>query len=149
MFHTSDQIDQVFHTLLQIVGPSRDVISISTPHPHPVLSKSSNKVLTAIFHPFASSLASHQFWSPNGWVTSSKLASFCESPIFFPVFHHTICQPDSTPHSLQIKSIPHPAPTLVPREAPLPKLRTRGVKMCSHVRNLLNSFLTPSVTSDL
>ena len=82
VFHTSDQIDQVFHTLLQSVGPSRDVISISTPHPHPVPSKSSNKVLAAIFHPFASSLASRQFWSPNEWVTSSKLASFCESPIF-------------------------------------------------------------------
>ena len=26
--------------------------------------------------------------------------------------------------------------------------QTRGVKMCSHVRNFLNSFLTPSVTSD-
>ena len=67
----------------------------------------------------------------------------------FPVFHHTICQPDSTPPPPQIKSIPCPAPTLVPREAPLPKLQTRGVKMCSHIRNLLNSFLTPSVTSDL
>ena len=47
MFHTSDQIDQVFHTLLQIIGPSRDVIS--TPHPrsmspapYPVPSKSFN-----------------------------------------------------------------------------------------------------------
>ena len=58
VFHTSDQIDQVFHTLLQIIGPSRDVISISTPHPHPVPSKSSNKGLAVIIRPFASSFAS-------------------------------------------------------------------------------------------
>ena len=58
VFHTSDQIDQVFHTLLQIIGPSWDVISISTPHPHTVPSKSSNKGLAVIIRPFAGSFAS-------------------------------------------------------------------------------------------
>ena len=33
--------------------------SISTPHPHPVPSKSSDKGLAVIIHPFASSFASH------------------------------------------------------------------------------------------
>ena len=117
VFHTSDQIDQVFHTLLQIIGPSQEVISISTPHPHPVPSKSSNKVLAVIFCPFASSLASHQFWSPNGWVTSSNLASFCEAPNFQ---CSTILSASQIAHPLppQIKSIPHPAPTLLPHEDP-------------------------------
>ena len=59
MFHTSDQIDQAFHTLLQVIGPSRDIFSITTPHPHRVPSKASNKGLAVIIHPFASSLASH------------------------------------------------------------------------------------------
>ena len=61
----SDQIDQVSHTLLQIIVPSWDVISIFTPHPcsmspalHPVPSKSFNKVLAVIIIQFASSLAS-------------------------------------------------------------------------------------------
>ena len=149
MFHTSDQIDQVFHTLLQTIGPSRDVIFISTPHPHPVPSKSSNKVLAVIFHPFASNLASRQFWSPNRWVTLSKLVGFLRVTKF-PVFHHTICQPDSTP-PFPPKSSQFPTLHLpwCPVKPLLPKFQTRGVKMCSHVRNLLNSFLTPSVTSDL
>ena len=122
MFHTSDQIDQVFHTLLQIIGPSQDVISISTPHPrsmspapHPVPSKSFNKVLAVINRPFASSLASRQFGSPNGWVVSSNLASSCESPNFQ---WSTILSASQIAHSFhpQIKSIPHPVPTPVPRE---------------------------------
>ena len=140
MFHTSDQIDQVFHTLLHIIGPSRDIISISTPHPHsmssaphPVPSKSFNKVLAVINHPFASSLASHQFRSPNGWVVSSDLVSSCKSPNFQ---WSTILSASQIAHSFPPKSSQFPTPYL-PRclMKTLPKLQTRGVKMCSHIRN--------------